>query len=183
MNGYSSPYETASSLDQVNNVKWKEIAQSRLCKDCKIIVSYAGSIYYINATAPNLLPQSIRIIKVSIEIFMVECSGLVQLQRRCQHSMNYCRRLHLLAWDKVREREKTPVNYWMIMLLSDLHGKSGDRNKRRNRKTIIFLLTINPVCQGMAFYFPCLQNICSAQICFISDFIRVSRGIQKAFRC
>lgn len=71
MNWYSSLYETANSLDQVNNVNQKEIAQNRLCKDCEIIVSYAGSIYYINATAPRLLPCSIRIIKVSIEMFMV----------------------------------------------------------------------------------------------------------------
>lgn len=33
-------------------------------------MSYAGSIYYINATAPRLLPRSIRIIKLSIEMFM-----------------------------------------------------------------------------------------------------------------
>lgn len=33
-------------------------------------MSYAGSIYYINATARRLLPRSIRIIKVSIEMFM-----------------------------------------------------------------------------------------------------------------
>lgn len=33
-------------------------------------MSYVDSIYYINAIAPRLLPQSIRIIKVSIEMFM-----------------------------------------------------------------------------------------------------------------
>jgi len=51
MSWYSSLYETTSHSEQVNNVKKKEIAQSRLCKDCEITVNYAGSIYYINATA------------------------------------------------------------------------------------------------------------------------------------
>lgn len=47
---YSSLYEITSGSEQVNNVKKKEIAQSRLCKDCEIIVNYAGSIYYTSAT-------------------------------------------------------------------------------------------------------------------------------------
>lgn len=33
-------------------------------------MSYTGNIYYINATAPGLLPPSIKIIRVSTEKFM-----------------------------------------------------------------------------------------------------------------